>query len=473
VNAWQPSVAGSTDAFIGMLDPSGQISTLSYFGGVAEDVSGQHVKVSATSTGFAVSFDSQSGDLPLARPWVDGHVDGPVYTSNDRGASWWRAGQGTLNVAVNDMAIEGPANVLHAATGLGLYLSFDNGATWTQERAGRHTIVTRDWRGPRYISDGFVVSRHDRGWEEGVRLLTALPGATFKVVAVNPADGSLWVSGNYGLDASFDGGRTWISRRAGLPTSQDGRALSPDAVAFDSRGETAYLGLDDGLYAGGTRGVGWRRLTDDIAASLGGPLDVNSVLVSGDVLLAGTSGRGLLISPDRGLTWSVTMPGRSVVALAQDNVDATRLYASLDDAEGQTFIWRSVDAGRTWQPSSTAWQMRRAPKELLVHPFDTVRLFAISGYYTFVPYLAHFAQGASAAGSGGGRGVARPILARPSRAIGADGTAAPRIDLASYLATGYLRDLAVSPAGELILLVEITNGFQGRPAEFAIVRMGR
>ena len=113
---------------------------------------GRFVKVRATSAGFAVGFDSTSSDLPLARPWVSGHVDGPVYTSNNRGASWWRSGQGTLNVAVNNLAIDGPANVLQAATGLGLYLSSDNGATWTRERAGRHTIVTQDWRGPRPTS---------------------------------------------------------------------------------------------------------------------------------------------------------------------------------------------------------------------------------------------------------------------------------------------------------------------------------
>jgi hypothetical protein len=475
VNAWQPEPAGGIDAFIGLLDQGGQISALSYFGGASDDVLGQLVKVRATATGFAVSVDSESGDLPLARPWVSGHVDGPVYTSNDRGASWWRAEQGTLNVAVNDLAIEAPGNVLHAATGLGLYLSFDNGVTWTQERRGRHTIVTQDWRGPRYISDGFLVSRHDRGWERGVPLLTALPGATLKVVAVNPADASIWVSGNYGVDSSFDGGRTWISRREGLPTSQNltGRPLSPDAIAFDATGEAVYLGLDVGLYVGGNRGVGWRNLTEDIAASLGGPIDVNCVLVAGDALLAGTSGRGLLISHDRGMTWSVVLAGRTVVALAKDYIDDTRIYASVDDAEGQAFIWQSVDLGRTWQPSSSAWQFRRAPKELLVHPFDTVRLYAISWYYTYVPYLAHFAQGTAAAGVGGKGTVARPIAAGPSTWRAGDGGSAPRIDLASYLATGQVRDLAVSPTGDLVVLVEISDGFSAQPAEFAIVRMGR
>ena len=142
--------------------------------------------------------------------------------------------------------------MLQAATQVGLYLSSDNGDTWTRERSGRHTIVTQDWRGPRYISDGFVVSRHDRGWEQGVPLMTAQPGATLRIVAVNPADSSLWVSGNFGLDASFDGGRTWFSRREGLPTTGGlvPRAVSPDAVAFDATGTTVYLGLDDGLYAG-------------------------------------------------------------------------------------------------------------------------------------------------------------------------------------------------------------------------------
>ena len=88
VNAWQPELAGRTDAYIGTLEPDGRISTLSYFGGAADD--GELVKVRATSTGFALAFETRSSDLPVVRPWVAGHVDGPVYTSNDRGASWSR-----------------------------------------------------------------------------------------------------------------------------------------------------------------------------------------------------------------------------------------------------------------------------------------------------------------------------------------------------------------------------------------------
>ena len=60
--------------------------------------------------------------------------------------------------------------------------------------------------------------------------------------------------------------------------------------------------------------------------------------------------------------------------------------------------------------------MRRPPKKLLVHPFDTVRLYAVSGYYEFVPYLAHFAQasGGPTAASAAGH-VARPIGVPGSR----------------------------------------------------------
>ena len=103
-------------------------------------------------------------------------------------------------------------------------------------------------------------------------LLTALPGATLKVVAVNPLDASIWVGAGFpaSIPASTADG-PWTSRREGLPASQNlaGRPLSPDAIAFDSKGEAVYLGLDVGLYVGGSRGVGWRNLTEDIAASLG------------------------------------------------------------------------------------------------------------------------------------------------------------------------------------------------------------
>lgn len=468
VDAWQSTPAGGQDAFVGILDSAGRFSTLSYVGGSNTDGTGGRVRVATGPAGFSMAFDTLSGDLPTVRPWVNGQVDGPLYTSTDRGVSWFRTREGSLPQPIEDLAIEGPANILHAATLAGLYLSSDNGETWTQERAGRHTIVSINPRNPRerYISDGFVVSRHERGASQGTLLLTALPGANISVVAVNPLDDSLWVSGNFGLDASFDGGRTWVSRRAGLPNSTvpAGRSLSPGTIAFDPRRpEVVYLGFSTGLYASEDNGGSWRNLTAGLSESVGVPISVSAIVVDArdsGTICAGARGRGVYVTHDAGRTWSITLTG-SIIALAADPADSKRLYASVEASEGTPFIWRSVDGGTTWQSSSGAWQMRRAPSRLQIHPLDPVRVFAASGYYDYVPYVTQFAT-APAASS-----VVRPILAT------ANAVAAYRNVLATYLTTGTLKDVAMSPTGELVVLIELADGFSKSPAAFAIVRIGR
>lgn len=231
------------DALVGIFDAGGRFSTLGTLAGRSDEAMGRLAKVAVGPAGFAIGFDTLSGDLPGVRPWVADHVDGPLFISTDRGDTWSRAAEKTLSAPIEHLAVESPSNMLHAATRSGLYLSIDNGATWTQERAGPHTIVAINPRDPRerYISDGLVVSRHDRGQAEGTLLLRAQFPGSIRVIAVNPLDNSIWVSGNFGVDVSYDGGRTWMSRRSGLPDDRaTGRVVSPDVMSSIRNGPSAF-----------------------------------------------------------------------------------------------------------------------------------------------------------------------------------------------------------------------------------------
>jgi photosystem II stability/assembly factor-like uncharacterized protein len=217
------------------------------------------------------------------------------------------------------------------------------------------------------------------------------------------------------------------------------------------------------LYASEDSGSSWRNLTAGLSEDVGAPIFVSSIVVDprdSQTIWAGARGRGVYVTHDSGRTWSITLTG-SVIALAADPADPNRLYASVEESEGKPFVWRSLDSGATWQPSSGAWQMRRAPTSLHVHPLDPVRVYAASGYYTYVPYVTQYATAPVTSS------VVRPIV------LTAEAGAAYRNVMATYLTTGTLKDIAMSPTGELVALIELGNGFSRSPAEFAIVRIGR
>lgn len=157
----------------------------------------------------------------------------------------------------------------------GLYSSRDGGATW---RAGQFLIP-------------------------GVRI------AAYSLAALR--DARTVVAGtNRGIAHSSDSGRVWSFVWEGRPGAL-GMTLDPDVWPVAA--------ADDGLRFGDSRGVTW----EPSRSRLGG---VSFLTVAADPadrnrLIAGTSGAGVLVTPDRGDTWTPVYPTRATVnrLVIQDN----------------------------------------------------------------------------------------------------------------------------------------------------------
>lgn len=471
LNAWQAAPGGGWDGFFARITPGGALSSLSYLGGPNWEASGSAVHAVATAGGVLVGLAAGSQELPVFRPWMRRHPDGTLR-STDLGGSWSYVQPGA-SALVGD-------GVHQAIFGVrsDVVVSEDNGDTWRVESprapAGVEpitaSIVAVDPRGPRYMTSRYIVWRYLPGAQTATEILRAQPGAVLNVLAVNPLDGSAWVSGNHGLEATWDGGTTWLSRREGLPGGVDisgtFRHSSPEALAFDPfRPEIAYAGMRDGLYASTDAGASWRNVTSQVDAVLGGPAHITAVVVDPRdprTVYAGTFGRGVIVSNDRGATWSVALREVGITALAVDPVDS-RVYASLALGEGEPLIWHSRDRGLTWQPSSKPWQLRRQPGRLFVHPASR-RVFAESGYSDSAPYLALMrtaARPSDRALTAGWRWLASAAHDEPA-AFGPV--------FASYLGSGSLAALAAAPDGDVAAVVVRRDGFSSSPAEFTVLR---
>lgn len=343
--------------------------------------------------------------------------NGNVFKSLDRGETWAPAGR---DILLSDLAVDPrtPA-LLHGSSSLGFLRSTDGGATWKALR--------RDY--PPDRPNGVEVNPHNGVvFNFGVQFLfrSADRGATWRTEARWPQDVKaiafdpvrpdvVHAAGTQGLFRSVDGGRTWQPWGQGIPA---GTALS--ALAVDPRNpRTLWAGstnLSVGLYKSTDGGATWKpsqkglrrrdvgQIVVDPASSAilhvrllstgelfrsrdggaswvlnGGPkafvTDLEPVPYG---LLAGTR-TGVLLSPDRGLTWRDRQRGLtslSITGLAIDTQDPPRLYA--DDPLHGTFKTR--DRGASWLRLGEVDDPLRWERRLVVDPAvpDTVYATATS-----------------------------------------------------------------------------------------------
>jgi photosystem II stability/assembly factor-like uncharacterized protein len=305
-------------------------------------------------------------------------TDRGVFKTNDAGASWARI-SGDLwftRVAVDPRS---PRFVYAAPFGGPLLRSADSGATFVGLQASPHGVVSIAIDPSRsqtvYAAGGGAPFRStDRGatWTRIDRGLPA--GFPADLIAVDPrSPRTLFVAAageGWGLFKSTDGGATWKPSQRGLGLAW------VDHLAFDPAGATLYAVIArDGIVrilTSGNGGATWRPTGAPPEGHLPGAL-----LATRFGLLAGTYGRGVLGSSDRGATWQPSNDGLSALqisAFAIGDQSPPRLYAG-DRLAG---LFKSADRGAHWLRLNTELGLDAfwftGPVE--VHPLAPLTVYA-------------------------------------------------------------------------------------------------
>jgi photosystem II stability/assembly factor-like uncharacterized protein len=244
--------------------------------------------------------------------------DGSVQVTANQGTTWTDVAPLPVNSATAITIDPTDGNRLMVATLAGVSASADGGATWQVRSAGLNELYFFDTFARGGASSALFASSIDEqtiyqrnaitGEWAGIAATSApvlgKGGETALAVAVAPSDGTLFIArpGNFGR--SNDGGTTWQ-----------------------------------------------RRGTSDIVGKLaidpGNPL----VIYSTDVFIRTAK------SIDGGATWANAGTGLpvAVAAFAIDPANANDVYAlsTNNDSQSRSPLYRSIDAGLTWNP--TAW----------------------------------------------------------------------------------------------------------------------
>jgi hypothetical protein len=221
-----------------------------------------------------------------------------VYRSTDSGTNWTVVDSGLTNMSVSALAVSGNGNVF-AGTGSysgygsyykgGIFLSTDNGTSWTAVNSGlpANTSIR-----------SFAVSGNN-------------------VFAGTDSDG---------VFLSADNGAHWTEADAGLPRVYYARLAAS--------GNNIFCGCKYGVYRSSNFGTSWTAVNSGLPANIW----VFCFAVSGGNIFAGADS-GIFVSTNGGTSWTGCNSGLSIMSVVSLAVGESHVFASLT-AHAMSFIWR-------------------------------------------------------------------------------------------------------------------------------------
>ena len=251
-----------------------------------------------------------------------------VYISSNSGANWSNQNNGLNNFWIYKITIIGSS--VFAATWDGVFISNDNGNTWTSAGLSGYQVYSLASIGSNIFagtSNGvFVTTNSGSSWNE------ISNGLTNKYAFSLTAEGSILYLGGGGsaggVFMSSNNGTNWTSVSNGLP--------SVPVRSIVVKETNIFACLTTGVYLSTNNGANWTSIKD---------IDALTLNKFGSNLFLATSW-GVFISSDNGVTWNSVnngLNGKNSVVFCFGNF-GSNLYAGTQIGG----VFKSSDNGNNW-----------------------------------------------------------------------------------------------------------------------------
>jgi photosystem II stability/assembly factor-like uncharacterized protein len=318
-----------------------------------------------------------------ARKAIVGNSDGALFITPDGGQTWSKISSNLPSPVT--AATGAPDGTIFAATyANGIYRSTNYGANWSlvypiSDPSLINVVgdLAVDARSPADVyalrGKSGVIRSHDGGttWQPAsdTTTVTNSPSGGMFLIAGGGSDGAVALVGRSllggagGVLRSTDRGDHWSAASRGITGGAGG-------LTVDFTGHHIYASGSDGLYATHDGGTNWSLQNSflvPIRAVAMDPEDPERVLVSSSngIFLKTGSSWSRLVNPN-------SDPQFVVSALAIDPVTPGSIYLAGVNGQAVQYLYRSRDAGITWQQLLTRSQplIRR----ILIDPYapDTI-----------------------------------------------------------------------------------------------------
>jgi photosystem II stability/assembly factor-like uncharacterized protein len=307
-----------------------------------------------------------SPEMPEAAPGWTFPVPPPIQNSYG----------GNASARIQTLAIDPiNANVVYTGSFGGLAKTTDGGVTWRYvSDAWSSQSVSAIAVNPNASTDVYVGTGRDdygpygvgvyRSFDGGATWSSPLGSAQFagtsiRTVAIDPSAGAgltatVYVangrSNSSGLWRSTNGGATWARLRQGPPPSVD-HGIYDVAIDASKRPSALYITEDDGAFKSTDSGTTWTRIHSVLAGSWNRLSVVNSMLY---LLGPGDPDHNLYKSRDRGATW-IQIPTRCFAGDSCANANSIGFGVFAVDPfnpnvilGGNMALYRTENEGMTW-----------------------------------------------------------------------------------------------------------------------------
>lgn len=289
-----------------------------------------------------------------------------IYKTRDGGQTWGNLSRGMSYSRVIAMAIDPayPATVYAGTKGDAVYKSHDGGQRWMSMRAGLDdvtitSVVNQFLFDPAdsqhiFLATTMGVFETKNGGEQWTKRMEGMKEVLMVVtLGMDPARPAVLYAGTSGgVYKSVDGAGHWEKVNNGLVPPgmlKTSRALNVTSILVDPfEPNTVYAATLSGLYKTLDGGQAWQR----IGESLPDQMIMAMVLDRARKNVIYLAGRdGVHYSEDGGVTWK-TLNNRltttNIRSIAQSETDSRLFYAGTNGSG----LYRSRDAGETWEPMS-------------------------------------------------------------------------------------------------------------------------
>jgi hypothetical protein len=267
-----------------------------------------------------------------------------IYLSSNNGDSWSKVNGSTIGAFI----VAGTK--LYAAQGAGYYFSTDSGVTWNDDNivsannpinclaiSGSYLFAGgEESRVPTFNGGVFVSANNGKIWKGGNN------GLTVKSVRTLAADGTNLFAGTYGggIFLSTDNGSNWVAVNSGLTK------LHITALVISGTNLFAAVDRTDGggVFLSTNNGTSWTEVNDGLTS-----LFVTSMVVNESNIFASTSSGVFRFDKNQNY-WTAVNSGLTNTKIGHLASNGSNLYASVSSGVG---FYMSENNGSNWTVSNS------------------------------------------------------------------------------------------------------------------------
>lgn len=277
-----------------------------------------------------------------------------VFVSSDNGATWSEANQGIKRITIVALATDG-TNLYAGGSADGVFFSSNNGASWTPRNSGITTLFITSLFG---ASDGVYVGTpngvffsSNQGMSWAFRN-NGIPSTYDMYVYAETTDTVFAGSYGVGLYKSYDHGMNWNVVGNGFPVASS--SLNVFVYAIKGNGNDIFAGTSEGVYKSSNRGLTWSLSNTGFPPGMW----AKCFAFKPGYIFAGTYSEGVYVSTNNGASWSPTNTGipdmpfptglpHNYPSMEDLNVSGSAVIACSVDG-----LYRSTNNGASWSGSN-------------------------------------------------------------------------------------------------------------------------